>query len=56
MSPYNLISLLGLAALVFTAWLLSKDRKNFNWRVVLWGIGLQLAFAAQLLPESVDDG
>ncbi len=46
MSLYNLISFLGLAVLVFTAWILSKDRKNFNWRVVLWGTGLQLAFAA----------
>jgi len=46
MSPYNLISLLGLAAFVFTAWIMSKDRKNFNWRVVLWGTGLQLGFAA----------
>lgn len=46
MSLYNLISFIGLAVLIFIAWLLSKDRRNFNWRVVLWGTGLQLAFAA----------
>ncbi|NQS96871.1 MAG: nucleoside transporter [candidate division Zixibacteria bacterium] len=45
MTILNLISFLGMAILVFTAWLLSSNRKIFNWRVVLWGIGLQMAFA-----------
>ena len=45
MSYLNLISLSGIAILVFLAWVFSSDRKNFNWRVVLWGIGLQLIFA-----------
>ncbi len=46
MSMLNIISLLGIPILIFTAWLLSKDRKSFNWRVVLWGTGLQAVFAA----------
>lgn len=28
------------------AWLFSSDRKNINWRVIIWGIGLQFSFAA----------
>ncbi len=27
------------------AWLVSADRKNMNWRVILWGIGLQIIIA-----------
>jgi CNT family concentrative nucleoside transporter len=46
MSYLNLISFLGLGILIFCAWLLSTNRRNFNWRVVLWGTGLQLLFAA----------
>ena len=46
MTIFNLISLLGMAVLVLIAWVLSAERKNFNWRVVLWGVGLQLVFAA----------
>jgi CNT family concentrative nucleoside transporter len=45
MSYLNLISFLGLPAMVFLAWLLSNNRRIFNWRVVLWGTGLQLIFA-----------
>ena len=46
MSPLNLISFFGMAVLIALAWLMSKDRTNFNWRVVLWGTGLQMVFAA----------
>lgn len=42
---YNLISLLGIFVLMAVAWALSSDRKVVNWRVVLWGTGLQLLFA-----------
>jgi CNT family concentrative nucleoside transporter len=44
----NLISLTGMAALMAVAWLLSNNRHIVNWRVVLWGTGLQLAMAAFL--------
>ena len=45
MSIYNLVSFLGIFVLAFVAWLLSSDRRVVNWRVVIWGIGLQLVFA-----------
>ena len=41
----KLISLLGLVAMVATAWAISMDRKRFPWRTVWWGLGLQLIFA-----------
>jgi len=45
MSLYNLISFLGIFVLVGFAWLCSSNRKAVNWRVVFWGIGLELLFA-----------
>ncbi len=45
MTVYNLVSFLGIFVLAFVAWLFSSDRKTVNWRVVAWGIGLQLVFA-----------
>lgn len=42
---YNLISFSGIFVLMFFAWLISSDRKVINWRVILWGIALQLIFA-----------
>ena len=45
MSVYNLVSFLGLFALAGTAWLFSTDRKVVNWRVLGWGVGLQLLVA-----------
>jgi len=49
MSPQNLISLLGVFVLLGLAWLLSNDRRQVRWRVVGWGLGLQLIFALILL-------
>jgi len=40
---------LGLLVLVFLAWLLSKKRRLFPWRVVLWGVGLQVALGLVFL-------
>lgn len=45
MSIYNVISFLGIFVIAFFAWLCSSNRKVVNWRVVVWGIGLQLLFA-----------
>ncbi len=45
-------SLFGLFAFVGIAWLASADRKAVRWRPVLWGVALQLVFAALvLLPD-----
>jgi CNT family concentrative nucleoside transporter len=39
----NLISLLGIVALCFIAWLGSENRRIIPWNVIIWGIGLQMA-------------
>lgn len=44
MSVYNLVSLLGVIALPAFAWLCSARRRAVSFRVVAWGIGLQLLF------------
>jgi CNT family concentrative nucleoside transporter len=46
MSVYNLVSLAGIFILVEFAWLISSDRRNVNYRLVIWGISLQLLFGA----------
>jgi CNT family concentrative nucleoside transporter len=45
MELYNLVSFIGIFVIAFLAWLCSSNRRVINWRVVLWGIGLQLIFA-----------
>ena len=40
----NLISFFGLFVLIGFGWLLSANRKVFNWHLVIWGVGLQLLF------------
>lgn len=44
-----LFGLFGLASLIGIAWLFSRDRWQVNWRLVLIGVGLQLAFASFVL-------
>jgi hypothetical protein len=45
----RLLSVLGLVVMLVLAWLLSIDRRVVQWRVVLWGMGLQLLFALFIL-------
>ncbi|MCX5645053.1 MAG: nucleoside transporter [Phycisphaerae bacterium] len=45
MDGYNLVSFAGIFVLAALAWALSADRRNVNWRVIGWGIGLQLLIA-----------
>ncbi len=45
MTWYNLVSFAGIFVLMGLAWLCSTQRRRINWRVVLWGTGLQLLFA-----------
>jgi CNT family concentrative nucleoside transporter len=42
---YNLVSFIGMFILVTFAWAVSANRKVVNWRVILWGIALQMLFA-----------
>ena len=45
--------LLGLVVLLAVAWLFSAHKKSIKLRVVLWGVGLQFAFALIVLKTSV---
>ena len=45
----RLQSVLGLAILLLIAWALSLNRERFPWRVVAWGLSLQLVFALFIL-------
>jgi len=49
----RLMSLVGLFAMVSIAWLLSKRRDGVSWRLVAWGIGLQLAFGVLVMKTTV---
>lgn len=53
MELYNLVSFSGIFIILAIAWLFSNDKKNMNWKVISWGIGLQLIFAffIFLLPQ-----
>jgi CNT family concentrative nucleoside transporter len=52
----RLRSLVGLLVLALLAWALSVDRARVQWRVVGWGIGLQLLFALFILKTPVGAG
>jgi CNT family concentrative nucleoside transporter len=41
--------ILGILAVLLTAYLFSTDRKRIRWRTVAWGLGLQLTFAFLVL-------
>ncbi len=45
MEKYNLISFSGIFVLMGFAWLISSDRKNMNFRLMLWGLVSQFVFA-----------
>ncbi|KPK97616.1 MAG: hypothetical protein AMK75_07380 [Planctomycetes bacterium SM23_65] len=44
MDIYNLVSFVGIFVLMGLAWLVSANRRLMNWRVILWGVALQLLF------------
>ncbi|MCB0845945.1 MAG: NupC/NupG family nucleoside CNT transporter [Bacteroidetes bacterium] len=45
--------LIGIIVLLGIAFLLSNNRKEINYKLVLWGLGLQLAFALFILKTPV---
>ncbi|MEP7014929.1 MAG: nucleoside transporter C-terminal domain-containing protein [Verrucomicrobiota bacterium] len=47
--PLQLVSALGLVSMIVSAWAISSNRKQFPWRTVIWGLGLQFAFALFIL-------
>jgi CNT family concentrative nucleoside transporter len=42
---YNLVSVAGIFILMIFAWLCSTNRRVINWRVIFWGVAIQLIFA-----------
>ena len=48
----RLVSFLGIGALILIAWGLSSHKGRFPWRVVGWGLGLQLLFALFILKTT----
>lgn len=55
-SPYNLVSFAGIFILMGFAWLISSNRRNVNFRLLIWGVSLQLVFGAFifLLPAGAE--
>ena len=51
----QMVSFLGLFGMVGLAWLMSSHRRLFPWRVVLWGLGLQLAFGLVVLSPGAQE-
>ncbi|MGB5268211.1 MAG: nucleoside transporter C-terminal domain-containing protein [Polyangiales bacterium] len=49
----RLISLFGLFAMVGIAWLFSKHRDRVPWRVIGWGIGLQVSFGVLVMKTDL---
>lgn len=52
----NLVSFVGIFGLCFIAWCFSEDRRDIPWKVLAWGIGLQLVIGALvfLVPPTRD--
>ena len=46
---HQLTSAFGLFALLGICWAASNNRKAIPWRLVAWGVGLQLVFAVLIL-------
>jgi CNT family concentrative nucleoside transporter len=49
------VSFLGLFGLVGLAWLMSSDRRRFPFRIVMWGIALQLVFGLVVLSPAAQE-
>lgn len=45
MGFYNLVSFLGIFILIAIAWLFSPQKRNINFRVIIWGLALQILIA-----------
>lgn len=48
----QVFSLFGLVTFLALAWAISERRHLFPWRTVIWGLGLQVAFAILILKTS----
>jgi len=46
---YRAISFFGIFAFIGVGWIVSERRRDVNWRPVIWGVALQMAFGAVVL-------
>ncbi len=46
-------ALIGIVVLLSLAWLMSTNRRRFPWRVVVWGMALQLGLAGLILGSDI---
>lgn len=49
---HKFIGLIGMSAILGTAWLMSNNRRRISLRVVIWGTALQVFFAFIVIPNS----
>jgi CNT family concentrative nucleoside transporter len=47
------MGVVGIGAMIGLAWILSSDRRNVNWRLVGFGVGLQFVFGFLVLKTGV---
>ena len=43
---------IGIVVLLAIAWAISNNRKKIPWRIILWGLGLQIVFALTILKTN----
>ena len=46
----KLRGILGVIVLLAIAWAISGNRRKIPWRIVSWGLGLQIAAGYEILP------
>jgi len=49
----NFISIIGVIVLLGLAWLLSYDKKDVPYKIIIWGISLQFIFALIILRQDI---
>ena len=52
----KLISLLGIVSFLSLAWAMSSNRRQVPWRVVAWGMGLQLIIGFVVFRTQIGKG
>ncbi|MCP4676762.1 MAG: NupC/NupG family nucleoside CNT transporter [Deltaproteobacteria bacterium] len=48
----RLRGILGIAVLLAIAWAISSNRRKIPWRIIVWGLGLQVVFAVLILKTT----
>jgi CNT family concentrative nucleoside transporter len=54
--PQRLMGLVGMAAMIGLAWVLSNNRKRVNWKLIGMGVALQVVFGLLVLKTPVGRG